>query len=167
MYQQQCENTQHSEGKTSPVFCFLVIARQRDHRRLGINGSVPRPYNWHFSTSREYFALPRLDLPAFSLPFSSNYETQNFSPKVQLVVNIFQSLSPARIQFTSKAETWGGLTTGVDSSMRQSVMSSYLHLSFMKRCSLEMRCTQARSCYRCRDEHTAKIQSSKMHSVSL
>lgn len=101
MYQQQCENTQHSEGKTSPMFCFLVIARQRNHQRLGINGSVPRPYDWHFSTSREYFALPRLDLLAFSLPFSSNYETQNFSPKVQLVVNIFQSLSPARIQTQS------------------------------------------------------------------
>lgn len=36
-----------------------------------------------------------------SLPFSSNYKTQNFSPKVQLVVNIFQFPRPARTQAQS------------------------------------------------------------------
>lgn len=39
MYQQQCENTQHSEGKTSPMFCFLVIARQQDHRGLALTAA--------------------------------------------------------------------------------------------------------------------------------
>lgn len=90
---------------------FLVFASNGIIWRVGINDRMLRPlgasahlYDWHFSTSCEYFALPWLDLLPFSLPFSSNYETQNFSPKVQRVVNIFCFPRPALIEMQSHAQ---------------------------------------------------------------
>lgn len=101
----------HLKNKTSGLFFSWSSPGNGIIRRVGINDRMLRPlgapahlYDWHFSTSCEYFALPWLDLLPFSLPFSSNYETQNFSPKVQRVVNIFCFPRPALIQMQSYAQ---------------------------------------------------------------
>lgn len=88
-------------------------------------GAPAHLYDWHFSTYCEYFALPWLDLLPLSLPFSSNYETQNLSPKVQRVVNIFCFPCPALIQMQSHAQLLPWHVFIHDSSRKNKSATSY------------------------------------------
>lgn len=143
MNQQHCENSQNSEGKTAPRFCSLVIARQRDHHALALTAAC-RDLKTDISQPLVNTLLSHGSICSPSLPFSSNYETQNSSPKLLLVVNIFHAPGPAWVQTQSLLlrQRTEAFWKQEGTSVYQSVSSLTSVLSVTNRCSLKMRRTR-------------------------